>query len=108
MAELIVVVFEPGRPIARECPFDTAACSNAGARVQSFKAEAGPPESARDAVFVACPGGTALDVKQPAVHRISETGGYAWKEIRSRGDKRRLAGVTQGEHDPRVAFHGCP
>jgi hypothetical protein len=79
----------------------------AGACVQSFKTEAGARKSARDVVLVACPGRTAFEVKQPAVHRISKTCRYAWNEIRPRCDKCRVAGNTQWERDPRAAFHGC-
>src|SRR6202051_2029032 len=108
MAELIIVVFELGRPRARECPLDPAARGKAEARIQAFKVERDTGERAGDTVLVACPGGAALDIEQPAVDRISEARGYARKEIRPRGHNRGLAGQTQWETDARAAFHGRP
>jgi hypothetical protein len=106
MAEPKVIVFELGRPMMPECPFDAAARGPAEALVQAFKAKGDAGETAGGGVFAAFPRGAAIDVEQHAIHRISQTHGYARKEIRPRRDNRRVAGETRREPDGRVAFHG--
>src|ERR1700730_3707865 len=98
-AKSIIVVFEPGRPVARKGPLDAGADGPTGTPVQTFKTEA----VTNHGIFVARPGGAASDVIQPAVHRVSETAGDASKKIRPCSNQRRRAVVQPNR---RIAFHG--
>src|SRR5450755_1697631 len=51
LAQLIVIVLKPSRPIFRECPFHAAAAGPAEAVVDAFEAERGTEERSGDAVL---------------------------------------------------------
>ena len=75
--KIVVVVFEPRRPILRERPFDAGARGPAGTHAQSFEVErdrgrAQAVEVSGNAILVACPGNAALGVKQPVIGRIAQ------------------------------------
>src|SRR5271166_2925111 len=108
IAELIVVVFQSGRPHVRECPFDPAARSPPEAQIEAFEIERGAGESSRNAVAVAGPGDAALDVKQPTVNRISQTCGHTGNQVHSPGDRRCFARKSQWQSNARAASQGGP
>src|ERR1700687_2451457 len=101
--EIVVVVFEPRRPVLRERPFDATARGPAGAYAQSFEierqTEPGPAvERSDDAILVAGPGDAALGIEQPVIGRIADPGGQRRHEIGFHANKGRVRRTVRKRH----------